>query len=178
MSEDSPYSRPLVLQGAAQRPAFDAENVDAINKQFSIINQNFQGIDETLETLRYNVRAAINEDVDKLRDEIHKELDVKKIRKEFAAEIASLRVETYKTINENINGADKTLLELGLNVRKMIDEGIDKLRNEICKEFSVENLRKEFATEIASLRADMTIQIASLRADIVTTRPTQSKRRV
>src|SRR5712664_3686379 len=123
MSEDSPFSRPLVLPGAAQGPAVSAANVEAINKQFNVINQNFQGIDKLFDELRYNVRAAINEDVGKLRDEIHKDFDVKKIRdeiqKEFAAEIASLRLETYKTINGNLNGADKTFLELGLSVRKM-----------------------------------------------------------
>jgi hypothetical protein len=176
MSEDSPFSRPLVLAGAPQRPAFDAANVDVINEQFAIINQNFQGIDKIFDELRYNVRAAINEDVEKLRDEIYKELDNKKIRKDFAVEIASLRVETYKTINDNFKGADKTLLELGLNVRKMIDEGVDKIRDEIFKEFAVDKLRKEFATELAALRADMTIKVASLRADIAKPKvqPTQS----
>ena len=64
-------------------------------------------------------------------------------------------------------------------MRKAIDEGISKVRDEICKEFSVDNLRKEFATEIASLRADMTIQVASLRADITTRKvqPTRLKER-
>src|SRR6266851_7309025 len=164
MSEDSPFSRPLVLAGAAQAPSVSAANVAAINEQFRVINQNFQGIDKLFDELRYNLRAAIDEDVGKLRVEILKDFDVKKIRKEFAVEIASLRVETYKTINENFKGADKTLLELGLNVRKMIDEGVDKIRDEIFKEFAVDKLRKEFATELASIRADMTIQVASLRA--------------
>jgi phosphoglycerate-specific signal transduction histidine kinase len=179
MSEDSPFSRPLVLPGAAQGPAVSAANVAIINEQFNVINQNFKGIDKIFEELRYNVRAVINEDVGKLRDEIRQDFDVKKIRegirkefdeidKEFAAEIASLRLETLKTINESLNGADKTFLELGLNVRKMIDEGADKIRDEVRKEFSVDNLRKEFVNEIASLRADMTIQVASLRADITT----------
>ena len=168
MSDDSPFSRPLVPAGAPQRPAYDAANVAAINEQFGIINQNFQGIDKSFEELGYNVRAAINEDVGKLRDEIYKQLDNKKIRKEFAVEIASLRVETYQTINENLHGADKMFLELGLNVRKMIDEGVDKIRDEIFKEFAVDKLRKEFATELAALRADMAIQVASLRArDVV-----------
>jgi vacuolar-type H+-ATPase catalytic subunit A/Vma1 len=228
MSEDSPYSRPLVLPGAAQGPAVSAANVSAINEQFRIINQNFQGIDKLFDELRYNVRAAINEDVGKLRDEITRKFDVEKIRddireevaeeaenkielfrldilkiinetfdtihnrlqdvvdwrkdvekihadirKEFATITSELRVETFKTINDNLNGADKTLAEFGFNVRKAITEDIGKARDEFRKEFSVNNLVAEIskanATEIAALRADTTIQLAELaamRADI------------
>ena len=167
---DSPYSRPVVLQGADEGPAFRAANVEAINRQFAVINENFQGIDRLFEELRYNVRAAINADVNKLRDEIKKEFDIKKmcdqINKEFATKIAQLRVETYKTINENIAGADKATFEFGLNVRKMVDESFDTIR----KELSVDALRREFTNEIASLRADIAIQVASLHADIATKR--------
>jgi hypothetical protein len=224
--EVTPYNRPLAQPGSTQ--GYGAANVEAINEQFRITNQNFRDIEKTFETLRYNMRAAIGEDVDKLRDvinknvdklradvrndliaivdtletlevqkaeidlevsklrnemrdEIRKEFAVDKlrdeilrdeIRKELTAEIASLRAETLKTLNENLKGADKSLVEFGFNVRKVIDEGVGKIREEIRKEFSIDNLvaeiRKEYAAELAALHADTTIQLAAMRADITT----------
>jgi hypothetical protein len=76
--EVTPWNRPLAQPGATQ--GYGAANVEAINEQFRVINQNFQGIDKLFVELRYNVRKAIDEDVSKLRDAIRKEFDVDKIR--------------------------------------------------------------------------------------------------
>jgi hypothetical protein len=220
--EVTPWNRPLAQPGATQ--GYSAANVEAINHQFRVVSQNFQSIEKIFETLRYNMRAAINEDVDKLRDEIRKELNIgiinesfktinkaikainenfkgfvedvdllreeiryeirkefdadklrdgmlrADIRKENAAEMASLRVEVLSTLNENLKGADKNLAEFGFNVSKVIADDIGKVSEQIRKEFSVNNLvaeiRKANETSIAALRADTTIQLAAMRADI------------
>src|SRR6267143_542084 len=91
--EVTPWNRPLAQPGATQ--GYGAANVEAINEQFRVINQNFQGIDKLFVELRYNVRKAINDDVDKLRDAINKNVD--KLRADVRNELIAI-VDTLETL--------------------------------------------------------------------------------